>query len=558
MRFTKFVPYRTAVLAAIFFVCFGTVALAAGRVSLQQVRFNSDVDHDRVVFDLERLVNYEAKLTDDGRCILLYLDGTDAAKIRGSTYGGAVVERISYEETSAGVTAKIFLRQGAKYRVEKLSHPARIFVDVMHKPVKVKITSPDRTNQETPPDNKKTVPSAEETAAADKELERLFIKPVPREITDDDEETNIRPMRPVRPAKKTTPDNAKPKSKRPQINMRPGPTPDYTVMDLAPGLTETLYSRWNDDGPVVAYFIEADKNKFALKPALDDGQVVGRGTVSYIAGEYKAAAAVNASYFGSDGTIIGLLKIDGTICGTTYYKRSSVGIMPDGSAIFGQPIYSGLVTLGDVSAPVGGVDVPRGEDMLVIYNRWYGATTGTNEYGQEYIVRNCKVIGIGQGDTKIPYDAQVISVHGALKDAFAAVQIGDRAEILEKLGGKWDETVHILGAGPCLVERGRVRVNSGEEKFMSDVTYGRAPRSAIGITKAGNFVLAAVDGRSDESHGCTLTEWARLLKEYGCYEAINLDGGGSTAIVAQGKLLNVPSDGRERRVGSALLIVPKK
>ena len=560
----------TIFLAVIFFVLCTTAAFAAGNVSIAQVRFNSDIDHDRVVFDLERMVHYEAKSTDDGRCIVLYLDGADATKIHGDTYGGAAVERISYTETERGITAKIYLKKASKFKVDTLLHPARIFVDVMHAPIvpktskydKNKITDKSKTNADNKSvaDSEKITP--DEVAEADKELERLFIKPVPREIADDDEEKPIRPVRPIKtPAtQKTEPDDTKQTSKKsrlPAVNMRQGPTPDYTVFDLAPGLTETLYSRWNDDGPVQAYFIEADKSKFALKPALDDGQVLGRGTVSYIADEYNAVAAVNASYFGSDGTIIGLMKIDGIICGTTYYKRGSIGIMPDGSAIFGQPIYSGLVNLGGVSIPVGGVDAPRGEDTLVIYNRFYGNTTRTNDYGQEYIVRDGKVIGINNADTKIPYDAQVISVHGTIKDALAGVKIGDSVEILENIGGKWNEAVHILGAGPCLVERGRVRVSSGEEKFLPDVAYGRAPRSAVGITKKGNFVLAVVDGRSSESHGCTLTEWANLLREYGCYEAINLDGGGSSAIVAQGKLLNSPSDGGERRVGSALIILPK-
>jgi len=539
----RFSTSRAAFLAAIFLVCFHVQVLAAGSTDLQNIRFHSGEAHDRVVLDLERLVNYKVRATDDGKCIMVDLDSVSEPRSRIESFAGTAVESISYEETDRGLTVKIYLAAPAKYKVEKLRHPARIFIDVIH-PAKQK--------------NAKQVES-------DLGSGRRFIKPVPTAPVDDDDEDDdtpktVAPINPTKPRDIPRPYEPKRPAVKPPSKgkIRVGPTPDYTVYEISPGLTKTLYSRWNDDGPVVAYFIEADKNKYELKPALDDGQVIGRGTVSYIADEYNATAAVNASYFDWDGTLIGIVKIDGVICGTTYYKRSSMGIMPDGSIFFGQPTYSGLVTLGNVSLPVAGVDVPRGEDMLVVYNRFYGERTGTNEHGREYVVKNGKVVAINRGNSKIPYDAQVISVHGATAAAFDGVKVGDFAEVLEDLGGKWNETMHILGAGPCLIERGRVRVNSGEEKFPPDIARGRAPRSAVGITDKGNYVFAVVDGRSSQSHGCTLAELARLLREYGCREAINLDGGGSSAIVLNGELLNVPSDGSERPVASALILLPRR
>ena len=81
------------------------------------------------------------------------------------------------------------------------------------------------------------------------------------------------------------------------------------------------------------------------------------------------------------------------------------------------------------------------------------------------------------------------------------------------------------------------------------------PRTAVGVTKSGNYVLGVVDGRQYHSRGCTLNEWATLLRDFGVYEAINLDGGGSSEMIVAGDILNSPSDGSERPIGCAAIII---
>jgi hypothetical protein len=89
------------------------------------------------------------------------------------------------------------------------------------------------------------------------------------------------------------------------------------------------------------------------------------------------------------------------------------------------------------------------------------------------------------------------------------------------------------------------------------------PRTAIGVSKTGKqLILVVVDGRqADYSQGTTLQELAQILKENGAHQAINLDGGGSSTLVAQGafgrpRLLNSPINqgipGRQRPVGNHL------
>ena len=114
-----------------------------------------------------------------------------------------------------------------------------------------------------------------------------------------------------------------------------------------------------------------------------------------------------------------------------------------------------------------------------------------------------------------------------------------------------------MGAGPRLVQNGMVNVTAGNEQFPSDIRYGRAPRSAVAILKNGNYLFGVVDGRQSSSRGLTLTDWAKLLVKMGAKDAMNLDGGGSSALVVGGLLQNSPSDGRERSVGSALILTEK-
>ena len=320
----------------------------------------------------------------------------------------------------------------------------------------------------------------------------------------------------------------------------------------------------NRDG-IMAFAIIADHEKYVLQPVLARDKVPGRATVKQMSNEYNAIAAINASYFALSGEILGNTKINGIVAGTTYYTRSTIGINADGSAIFGRTSYYGKVTLGGVSLNIGGVDCERGADTVVIYNLHQGATTGTNDFGVEYIVTDGIVtdIRVNKGNSEIPPNGYVISAHGKAAELFQNTQIGDRAifdeSIIDVDGAvDFDRATQVIGAGPRLVKDGTVYVNVDEEEFPNDIKLGRAPRSAVGVTQYGDYILAIVDGRQAHSKGCTLQEWASiLLNDFGAVNAINLDGGGSTELVIKGDIVNSPSDGKERPVGDALLIVAK-
>lgn len=131
----------------------------------------------------------------------------------------------------------------------------------------------------------------------------------------------------------------------------------------------------------------------------------------------------------------------------------------------------------------------------------------------------------------------------------------------------------VVNGGPTLLSAGQeVRDEVGEgwgiavvddpkhDMLIHDWVNRREPRTALGIKDDGTVVLLTVDGhRHARSVGMTIDEVRKVMKALGARDAINLDGGGSTAMVLGGRLVNLPSDaGGERAVGDAVVIVPAK
>ena len=129
----------------------------------------------------------------------------------------------------------------------------------------------------------------------------------------------------------------------------------------------------------------------------------------------------------------------------------------------------------------------------------------------------------------------------------------------------------LLQAGPLLVRDAEPcferaldpeGFSAGQEQFDSDITDGRHPRAALGVSP-GRLLAVVCDGRSRRDAGLTLEELARLMADLGCQDAINLDGGGSTSLVNAGRLRNRPYGAVDRPepggrpVSTALVFVPR-
>lgn len=124
-----------------------------------------------------------------------------------------------------------------------------------------------------------------------------------------------------------------------------------------------------------------------------------------------------------------------------------------------------------------------------------------------------------------------------------------------ELSGLQQEAYWAIGTSYSLVQKGKFNLeNFGNFSHAKN----KEPRTMIGQKENGNFIIAVADGRSKISKGLNAQEQAEVMLELGCYNAVNLDGGGSSTFVfvRNGKAIvyNNPSDGVERAVGSVILV----
>ena len=96
----------------------------------------------------------------------------------------------------------------------------------------------------------------------------------------------------------------------------------------------------------------------------------------------------------------------------------------------------------------------------------------------------------------------------------------------------------IFSFGPALVDQGEVAVIEGDEVERAQITN---PRTAIGILDPLHYLMVVSDGRTAESRGLSLFQLAELMQDEGCETAYNLDGGGSSTIWFNGRVLNKPT-----------------
>jgi len=319
--------------------------------------------------------------------------------------------------------------------------------------------------------------------------------------------------------------------------------------------------RWTPAGPISVNIVKADLRRYSLAPELARrGRGFSMEPVSSIARRARALAAINGSFFSPRaGTPIGLLMLDGQIVSSSYFNRSVFGIRYDGTCFINNARLRAAVRLNDDKIFIfNGVNRPAGRHQILLYTPHWGDRTRTvpdPSRREFFIAADGTVLGANTGNSAIPHDGYVISGQGnALPALLEHVKIGSRAVIYSQLSNEWEGVKSAIGGGPTLVADGRVKVTAREERFGAEIAKGRAPRTAIGYQGGTSIVMVTVDGRQQHSVGMTLYELARLMRELGSRDAINLDGGGSTAMVVRGKLVNSPSDGFERAVNNALVL----
>jgi len=159
-----------------------------------------------------------------------------------------------------------------------------------------------------------------------------------------------------------------------------------------------------------------------------------------------------------------------------------------------------------------------------------------------------------KGETvKVPENGYVICFSDEYSEYFlTTVNVGEKCELNFKSSIDFDSIYTAIGGGGKIVQDGEVISDGGF------VPTGRQPRTAIGVTKDKNYILlVVVDGRT-HSIGASHYELGAILQRLGAYQALHLDGGGSTAMAVKGvgndavNVVNTPSQGSLRNVQNAL------
>ena len=317
------------------------------------------------------------------------------------------------------------------------------------------------------------------------------------------------------------------------------------IFDVTDGVKHIKLTNYINAKPVKINVLEINKNlnpELELTPILAGEKLSGKKSIRGFAGNGNILAAVNGTYFAPPtGIPLGTLMINGKLETGPIYNRVALGVFEKNYKMARVEL-NAKVKAREGKIPkelkIDNVNQPRmlSTYVLVYTPRWGQISPPTPKYGVQIAVKNNKIIEISDGALSIPENGYVISGPKEKLQPFFNVQ---KLDLEINTIPEWEDVKHIISGGPYLVKEGDIFIDTAEQKLAS--VTGRNPRTAVGITESGNLVMVTVDGREESSIGMTLYELARLMKSFGCTEAMNLDGGGSSVMYLNGNIVNTPS-----------------
>lgn len=350
---------------------------------------------------------------------------------------------------------------------------------------------------------------------------------------------------------------------------------DSQTRRVAPGLDLTTFSRLESAGWNEGSVLTADLTEQTLSmDIVNSGTVASRAPLGELmtSGDRgsQAVAAINSAFFDinfSDAPVYSSVS-NGKPVVASDSKRPAFTIA-GGKAVVQALTTSGKATLADGSsfelATLNDPSIPEGK--IGVYNARWGSSTLDRPIGgpdkvsthaafaliqDGEVVKVSGIVEKGVGPQEIPEGAQLLLGREAGADNVAALKVGDKVDVA--IGPDQKVDLGVQGSDQIL--------KNGEVMAMNDDSLVKTahPRTAIGVSKDGSKVFAVVlDGRSADSRGMTLPELGQLFKDLGAYNAVNLDGGGSSAMIAREAgsdgptVWNTPSDGEVRSVADALV-----
>lgn len=330
--------------------------------------------------------------------------------------------------------------------------------------------------------------------------------------------------------------------------------------------------------------LDLKKVRIDVVHAMDEA--IGVEKTSSIASRHGALAAINAGFFRLDSSLYagdpaGVFYVDYKLLSESDRNRIALFIA---NRRGGTEVDIAHIDVGHRFALNGrefgfsGINRERKEDEIILYTPEFHRSTLTSSDGAEIVVRADKIVEIrnGKGSSIVPENGFVISLSGKTRDeVLPHAKIGRKVSILtavmygierrlprsdnDRTARAFDMAEDIVGGVPLLIRDGKIDITWEKEGSNKAFVETRHPRTAVAILKDGKFLMITVDGRSEISGGIGLQDLAEYLLSLGAVDAMNLDGGGSTTMFVDGKVVNRPSDKEgERKVSDALLVRPRR
>ncbi|MFE9967730.1 phosphodiester glycosidase family protein [Streptomyces sp. NPDC005525] len=338
-----------------------------------------------------------------------------------------------------------------------------------------------------------------------------------------------------------------------------------TSEKIGPGIDLQHVKALDQKGWYDAQFLNVDLSKRAVgTDLLTSGPVASGGPLSVAANKAGAVAGVNGEFFdigASNAALGGEVQNGQLVKSADISGRQHVGVSKDGIAQLVDLTVNANANFGGADHKVLSLNAANGggvpADGLIAftpawgdYSRNGGLTGVPNDQIAEVLVKNGSVVSVTPngpaGAGTIADDSFVLVGRGASATALRTLQPGDPVKLDYDLADNAAKTMKFaLGHGGTIVSGGKV---------VSGLDTSIAPRTALGFKNGGKtLVLATWDGPGGTGKGGVgIDKEARDLAAMGVETAVNLDGGGSSTMVARAlgedaaTVRNVPSDGHER------------
>lgn len=332
---------------------------------------------------------------------------------------------------------------------------------------------------------------------------------------------------------------------------------------VAPGLALTNYQRLEAGGWNRGNVLTADLSEPTLRLDVHNtGAVAGVGTLSSQMAGTGAVAGINGDFFdiNASGAPVGIAKSSAGVLNTVSGTRPAF-TLAGGKAMVAALTSSGTLTADGTATPLAGFNTPSlPTNGIGVYTGQWGDVSLDRPVGgpgsiSPKVARATVVggvvtaVGHGAGAPAVPAGGQVLLGRETGADVVGGLTVGEHVDV--EVGLSRDVDLALSGADQ-LVADGAVNPAVSDDGLHS--------RTAIGVSRDGQKVIAlTVDGMTTASVGMRRSELATLMQSLGAWEAINLDGGGSSTMAARiagtstPVVVNTPQDGAEREVSNSLL-----